>query len=84
MLYCNHKPLALFFTTGMSSPVLDKQALELQQFNIKFQHLFSLSRYKMCVQQPILPKRKWQSRKYAQLPKAYDSKIYIWQSAGVG
>ena len=29
MLYCDHKPLASFFTTGMSSPVLDRWALEL-------------------------------------------------------
>ena len=35
-LYCDHKPLAPFFTTGMSSPVLDRWALELQQFDIKF------------------------------------------------
>ena len=39
MLYCDHKPLAPFFTTGMSSPSLDRWALELQQFNIKFQHI---------------------------------------------
>ena len=39
MLYCNHKPLAPFFTTGMSSAMLDRWALELQQFNIKFQHI---------------------------------------------
>ena len=38
-LYCDHKPLAPFFTTGMSSPVLDRWALELQQFNIKFEHI---------------------------------------------
>ena len=38
-LYCDHKPLALFFTTGISSPVLERWALELQQFNIKFQHI---------------------------------------------
>ena len=37
-LYCDHKPLAPLFTTGMSSPVPDRWALELQQFNIKFQH----------------------------------------------
>ena len=36
-LYCDHKPLAPFFTTGMSSPVLDRWALELQQCNIKYQ-----------------------------------------------
>ena len=29
-LYCDHKPLALFFTTGMTSPVLNRWALELQ------------------------------------------------------
>ena len=39
MLYCDNKPLAPFFTTGMSSPVLDRWALELQQFDTKFQHL---------------------------------------------
>ena len=38
-LYCDHKPLALFFMTGMSSPVLDRGAVELQQFDIKFQHI---------------------------------------------
>ena len=38
-LYCDHKPLELFFTTGMSSPVLDRWVLELQKFNIKFQHI---------------------------------------------
>ena len=32
-LYCDHKPLAPFFTSGMSSPVLDRWALALQQFN---------------------------------------------------
>ena len=39
MLYCNHKPWAPFFTTGMASPTLDMWAQELQQFNIKFQHI---------------------------------------------
>ena len=38
-LYCDHKPLALFFTTCMSSQVLDCWALELQQFDIQFQHI---------------------------------------------
>ena len=38
-LYCDNKPLALFFTTVISSPVLDSCALELQQFAIKFQHI---------------------------------------------
>ena len=38
-LYCNHKPLASFFTTGMSSHIIDQWALELQQFNIKFEHI---------------------------------------------
>ena len=38
-LYCDHKPLAPFFMTGMSSPVLDRWALELQQFDTKFQHI---------------------------------------------
>ena len=36
---CDQKPLALFFTTGMSSPVLDCWALELQQYNIQFEHI---------------------------------------------
>ena len=39
MLYCDHRLLVPFFTTGMSSPVLDRWALELQQFNIKVQHI---------------------------------------------
>ena len=39
MLYCNYKPFAPFFTMGMSSPLLDRWALELQHFNIKFQHI---------------------------------------------
>ena len=38
-LYCDHKPLAPFFTTGKSHPMLDRWALELQQFDIKFQHI---------------------------------------------
>ena len=38
-LYSDHKPLAAFFTTDMSSPVLDRWALELQQFDIKFKHI---------------------------------------------
>ena len=39
MLYCDPMPLAPFFTTGMSSPVLDQWALELQQFDIQFKHI---------------------------------------------
>ena len=38
-LYSNHKPLALFVTTGMLSHCLDQWALELQQFYIKFEHI---------------------------------------------
>ena len=38
-LYCDHKPLAPFFTTGTSSHFQDRWALELQQFNIKFEHI---------------------------------------------
>ena len=38
-LYCNHKPLAPFFTTDMSSLVLDCWVLELQQFDIQFEHI---------------------------------------------
>ena len=37
ILYCDHKPLAPFFIMGMSSPVLDGWALELQQFDIWFE-----------------------------------------------
>ena len=36
---CDHKTLAPFLTTGMSNHVLDRWALELQQFNIKFNHI---------------------------------------------
>ena len=36
-LYYNHKPLTPFFTTGMSSHVLDQCSLELQQFNMRFE-----------------------------------------------
>ena len=39
ILYCDQKPLAPFFTTGMSHPVLDCWALELQQFDIQFKHI---------------------------------------------
>ena len=39
ILYCDCKPLAAFLPTGMSSDMLDRLALELQQFNIKFQHI---------------------------------------------
>ena len=38
-LYCDHIPLTPFFTTGMSSHILDQWALELQQFNMKFEHI---------------------------------------------
>ena len=38
-LYCDHKSLTPFFTTGMSSHVSDQWALELQQFNMKFEHI---------------------------------------------
>ena len=38
-LYCDHKPLAPFFTTGMSNSVLDHRALLLQQFDIQFKHI---------------------------------------------
>ena len=40
-LNCDHKPLTPFFTTGMSSHVLDQWPLELQQFNVKFEHIQS-------------------------------------------
>ena len=38
-LYCDHKPQTPFFTTGMLSHALDQWTLELQQFNIKFEHI---------------------------------------------
>ena len=38
-LYCDHKPLAPFLMTGTSSPVHDRWPMELQQFDIKFQHI---------------------------------------------
>ena len=38
-LYYSHKPLVPFFTTGMFSQVLDCWVLELQQFNIQFEHI---------------------------------------------
>ena len=38
-LYYDHKLLAPFFTSGMSSLVLDCWALELQQFDIQFEHM---------------------------------------------
>ena len=37
-LYCDHKPLAPFLMTGMKSKTMDRWALKLQQYNIKFQH----------------------------------------------
>ena len=39
MLHCDHKPLVPFFTMGMSSPLIDRWTFELQQSNIKFQHI---------------------------------------------
>ena len=39
ILHCNHVTLTQFFTTDMSSHVLDGEALELQQFNMKFEHI---------------------------------------------
>ena len=38
-LYCDHKLLAPFLMTGMKSKTVDRWALELQQYNIKFQHV---------------------------------------------
>ena len=38
-LFYDHKPVAPVLPTGMSNPVLDRWAVELQQFNIKFQHI---------------------------------------------
>ena len=38
-LYWDHKLLAPFLTTGMKSKTMDRWALKLQQYNIKFQHV---------------------------------------------
>ena len=38
-LYCVCKPLAPFFNTDMSSSVFNGWALELEQVNIKFEHI---------------------------------------------
>ena len=38
-LYCDHKPLAPFLMTGMKIKTMDRWALKLQQYNIKFQHV---------------------------------------------
>ena len=40
-LYCDHKPLAPFFTTDMSNLVLDHCTLKLQQFDIQFEHILA-------------------------------------------
>ena len=40
-LYYDHKPLAPFLTTEMKSKTIDRWALKLQQYNIKFQHVAS-------------------------------------------
>ena len=40
-LYCDDKPLAPFLMTGMKSKTMDRWAHELQQYNIKFQHVAS-------------------------------------------
>ena len=37
--YCEHKPFTPIFTMGMSSPVPDCWALELQLFDIQFNHI---------------------------------------------
>ena len=38
-LYCEHKPLAPYLTTGMKSKTMDRWTLKLQQYNIKCQHV---------------------------------------------
>ena len=38
-LYCDHKPLAPFLTTAMKRKIMDRWALKLQQYNVKFQHV---------------------------------------------
>ena len=37
-MYCDHKPLAPFLTTGMKNTTMDRWALELQH-NIKIQYV---------------------------------------------
>ena len=39
ILYCDHKPLAPFLMTEVKSKTMDRWALKLQQYNIKFQHV---------------------------------------------
>ena len=39
ILHCDHKPLAPFLMTGMKSKTMDRWALKLQQYNIKFKHV---------------------------------------------
>ena len=39
ILYCDHKPLAPFLMTGMKSQTMDRWALELQQYNVKFKQV---------------------------------------------
>ena len=38
-LYCDHKPLDPFLTMGMKNKTMDRWALNLQQYNIKYQHV---------------------------------------------
>ena len=38
-LYCDHKLLVPFLMTGMKSKTMDRWAVKLQQYNIKFQHV---------------------------------------------
>ena len=38
-LYCDHKPLAPFLMTGMKSQTMDRLALKLKQYNVKFKHV---------------------------------------------
>ena len=56
-LHCDNEPLTPFFTSGMSNHVLDWWALQLQQFNVKFEHIQgkknvvadAISRFRMFV-----------------------------------
>ena len=61
-LYCDRKPLAPFLTTGMSSPMLDRWVLELQQFDIKFQHIQCICRCHIQTENTGSVSGQWQPR----------------------
>ena len=47
-LYCDHKPLTPFLTTGLKNKTMDRWALQLQQYNIKFQHVAGKDNHSRC------------------------------------